>query len=97
LPSRWEGFGNVIVEALALNVPVIASDCPGGPAEILVNGRWGTLVAPDDAETLAEAIRGPLIGPPEARLSDRAADFGIMAVADQYLKALGIAPGSDVE
>lgn len=90
LPSRWEGFGNVIVEALALDVPVIASDCPGGPAEILAQGKWGTLVPPEDAEALAAAIQGPLIAPPEVSLAARAADFGITAVATKYLQAIGV-------
>lgn len=56
LPSRWEGFGNVIVEALALGTPVVATDCPGGPKEILAGGKYGHLVPVDDIEALAAAI-----------------------------------------
>lgn len=55
--SRWEGFGIAVLEALALGVPLIATACPGGVPEILDHGRFGVLVAPDDPEELAGAIR----------------------------------------
>lgn len=70
LPSRWEGFGNVLVEAMACGLPVIASACPYGPAEILGDGQGGALVAPNDIEALAQAIDRLLAAPDErARLS----------------------------
>ncbi|OVZ58494.1 glycosyl transferase [Pigmentiphaga sp. NML080357] len=55
--SRRESFGNAMVEALSLGVPVIAADCPHGPAEILANGRYGVLFPVGDATALAAAIR----------------------------------------
>lgn len=55
--SRWEGFGVAALEALALGVPLIATSCPGGMAEILDGGQFGILVPPDDAHELARAIR----------------------------------------
>jgi exopolysaccharide biosynthesis WecB/TagA/CpsF family protein len=60
LTSRYEGFGNVIVEALACGTPVIAVDCPHGPAEILDRGRFGHLIAPGDMAGFARAMAGPL-------------------------------------
>lgn len=56
LSSRWEGFGNVLVEALACGTPVAAFDCPSGPAEVLGNTPGCFLVPPEDTEAFAEAI-----------------------------------------
>jgi len=47
-----------LIEALALGTPVVATDCPGGSAEILEHGRWGKLVPPEDESALADAIEG---------------------------------------
>lgn len=55
--SRYEGFCRVIVEALVVGVPVVATDCPSGPAEILKGGLYGTLVPPNDVEALSSAIK----------------------------------------
>jgi len=55
-PARWEGFGLVVAEALALGAPVVATLCPGGPREILGDGNFGILVEPDDAGALAESL-----------------------------------------
>ncbi|MBB1628815.1 glycosyltransferase [Achromobacter sp. UMC71] len=57
LTSLRESFGNVLVEALCLGVPVISTDCPHGPAEILDSGRYGLLVPVGDAAALAAAVR----------------------------------------
>ena len=57
LTSVRESFGNVLVEALCLGVPVISTDCPHGPAEILDAGRYGLLVPVGDAPALAAAVR----------------------------------------
>lgn len=87
LSSRWEGFGNVIVEALAAGVPVVSTNCKSGPAEILENGKYGKLVPVGDSAALATAIEESLSEPfdPEA-LKARAKDFSPEIIAKQYLE-----------
>lgn len=86
LASRWEGFGNVIVEALECGVPVVSTDCQSGPAEILQNGRYGRLVPVQDPAALAAAIAQSLAHPVDRKpLMMRAKDFSVSAIADQYL------------
>ena len=56
LASRYEGYPNVLLEALATGCPVVATDCPGATAEILKNGRYGLLVPQEDQNALAVAL-----------------------------------------
>lgn len=72
LSSEYEGFGNVIVEALATGTPVVATDCPYGPGEILEGGRHGVLVPPSDPAALADALLR-VLGDPALRARLRAA------------------------
>ncbi|MBS1214513.1 MAG: glycosyl transferase [Proteobacteria bacterium] len=90
LSSRWEGSGNVITEALALGVPVVATDCPSGPAEILDNGRFGKLTPVGDVEQLALAMLATLDRPPlPESLRAAVADYTVEHSATRYLEALG--------
>ena len=56
LPSRFEGFGLVIIEAMACGVPVIAFDCENGPRSIITNGENGFLIPPFDIHLFAEKV-----------------------------------------
>lgn len=86
LSSAWEGFGNVLVEALATGTPVVSTDCPSGPAEILVNGKYGNLVPVGDHKTLARAVLNVLKDPPDRKLLiNRANDFTVDKAVEKYL------------
>lgn len=85
LSSQWEGFGNVLVEAMAVGTPVVATDCPHGPAEILMEGRLGALIPPGHPDLMAEAILKTLRNRPDTRpLVERAADFSADKAALHY-------------
>lgn len=89
LSSRSEGFGNVLIEAMAAGVPVVSTDAPHGPREILADGAYGNLVPVGDAAALAEAMERGLERPADPdRLRRRAADFAVDAIADRYEAAL---------
>ncbi len=87
--ARWEGFGNVLVEALAAGTPVVATLCPGGPREILREGEYGRLVPVRDPAAMAEAILATLAAPPDpAPLIAHAQRFSIAEVAPRFLAVL---------
>ena len=89
LSSQWEGFGNVIVEAMACGTPVVSTNCPSGPAEILDGGSYGRLVPVGDEDTMARTVLEVLDEPPdEQRVRDRAQEFDVERIADQYLDVL---------
>ena len=87
LSSDYEGFGNVIVEALACGTPVVSTDRRSGPADILERGRYGTLVPTGDADAMAGAMLQTLQAPPDPEsLKRRAQEFSALNVSRQYLK-----------
>ncbi|WP_290648837.1 glycosyltransferase [Aquisalimonas sp.] len=95
LCSLWEGFGNVLAEALALDVPVVATDCPSGPAEIIDGGRYGHLVPPADTEALTQAIRRALDGDHPVFDSDEAvSEFTAQTSARRHLEIFELPPGA---
>ncbi len=90
LSSAWEGFGNVIVEALSLETPVVCTDCPHGPAEILDDGKYGELVSVGDNEAMTEAILRVLSGQIKSVDSVWLEQFKRETVAQKYLDVLGV-------
>ncbi|MCI5137693.1 MAG: glycosyltransferase, partial [Candidatus Electrothrix sp. AR1] len=95
LSSRWEGFGNVIVEALQCGVSVVSTDCRSGPREILEDGRYGCLVPVGDKVALATAMREALAKEPDRELlKARASEFSVERIGQQYLEVLF--PGKSV-
>jgi glycosyltransferase involved in cell wall biosynthesis len=89
LPSRWEGFGNVVIEALACGAPVVVSDCSYGPKEIIRNGVDGLVFPVDDVKETTRAI-DRVLGDPAlaARLTaagrERARDFDVPVIVRRY-------------
>jgi glycosyltransferase involved in cell wall biosynthesis len=85
LSSTHEGFGNVVAEALASGCPVVSTDCPSGPSEILEGGRWGRMVPVGDDAAMAIAIAATLDHPPDRKaLRARGLAFSVDAAVDRY-------------
>jgi glycosyltransferase involved in cell wall biosynthesis len=87
LSSRSEGFGNVLVEAMGCGTPIVSTDCPHGPTEILAGGKYGVLVPPRDPEALALGFSRVLRERsrwPKDRLRARAGAYTYRACADSY-------------
>ena len=85
LSSRNEALPTVLIEAMACGCPVVSTDCPFGPREILEEGRLGALVPVGDAEALADAMARTLDEPPQrTELRERASFFNDQRAVRQY-------------
>lgn len=98
LSSICEGSPVVVMEALAAGAPVVATDCPSGPREVLQDGRLGPLTPVGDPEALGRAMLGVLSNPPRRAVQQSAAaPFHVAAAADGYLAAMGLGQGKPPE
>ena len=89
LSSRFEGLPGVLIQAIACGCPSVATDCPSGPREILLDGELGPLVPVGDARALADAMLARLDAPRDsAALRLRAQDFSVEASVDRHLALL---------
>jgi glycosyltransferase involved in cell wall biosynthesis len=94
LSSNFEGLGNVLIEALGCGTPVITTDCPYGPAEIVQNGRFGILVPVGDSDAFGEAMasEGWRRWTPD-QLKETTDRFRVEDIATQYLATMTAAVG----
>lgn len=87
LSSRWEGLPTILIAALACGCPVVSTDCPFGPSEILEDGAWGRLVPVGDPAALADALVATLREPPSREgLRERGRSFSVERAALEYAR-----------
>jgi len=89
--SHFEGLSVALIEALACGAPVVSTDCPSGPSEILDGGEFGALVPVGDPEAMADAIRTTLAGP-RGRHAHRAEAFSITESVEAYIDLMQASP-----
>ncbi len=89
LSSAWEGLPGVLIQAMACGCPVVSTDCPSGPSEILEGDKYGPLVPVGDVQGLADAaLRTLEHSISSVELKARASVFSVEAISDQYLGVL---------
>ncbi len=88
LSSRWEGLPTVLIEALCCGAPVVSTDCPSGPQEILRGGKYGRLVPVGDVQALAQAIDAALDSRTAAPPTESWQPYDLENVVRQYLQLL---------
>jgi glycosyltransferase involved in cell wall biosynthesis len=97
LSSRWEGFPNVLLEALSQRCPVVATDCSDAVSEVLADGKLGAIVPIGDADALATALLAVIDG--QRRYDDPSAHlahYAIDKIAQRYLDVLAVAASRTV-
>lgn len=88
LSSQWEGLPGVLIEALYCGAPLVATDCPSGPREILADGRFGQLVPVGDVDALTQAIKVALADGKPRPTRESWRRFELETVVSQYLDVL---------
>lgn len=89
LSSLWEGFGHVIVESMVCGTPVLATDCPHGPREILEDGKYGWLVNNNDHYAMANKLEELILNPNKIndmanKLRNKINTFSVNEITKQY-------------
>ena len=91
LSSRYEGFGLVLAEALACGTPVVSTDCPFGPSEILKGGQYGKLVSVGDHDAYTQALEAAIQETPDRdALITRGCEFSLETATHSYLRLFGL-------
>jgi len=88
MSSSWEGMPVALIEALALGTPIVSTDCPSGPREILDGGKYGELVAMDDSAALAVAMRRVLDGARKPVEDTWLAKWDADTITERYLELM---------
>src|SRR5690625_4555916 len=84
LSSRFEGLPTVLIEALECNLPIVSTNCPHGPSEILEDGKWGALVPVGNVEALAKEMQNAIQEPKKKNLRERADAFSYRKSIAEY-------------
>ena len=87
LSSDYEGFGNVLIEAMVLGTPALSTDCPSGPGEIFINDMEDSLVKCGDAKALAEKMREFYSKPPRIN-KESLKRFAATTITNEYLELI---------